>query len=135
MHLFLLAVAFVLSGANQITNKALIELGLQRHANLYMLGFWGTGIVIGLIVRAVTRHPMRAKDAALGAFMGAAGAVGMITLISALKCASGVVVFPVRSCGNIALTAGLSYGIWREKLTVLQWLGIACAVAAICFLV
>lgn len=135
MSFLLLFVAFVLTGVNQISNKALIELGLARHTGLYMLGFWGSGIVLGVAMHRITRHGAGRADARVGVMMGVTGALAMIFLMLALRSVSGVVAFPVRSCGNVALTAATSYAIWREDLTPRQWLGVACAVAAIYLLV
>jgi len=131
VSLFLLAVAFLLTGVNLIINKAVIELGFGSYIYLYLVGFWGTGVIAGLGVRAFTRHESTKKDFTVGAAMGTAGAVAMITFMLAIERLSGIVVFPVRNCGNILLTACLSCLIWRERLSLLQWLGILCAAFAI----
>ena len=131
MSILLLAISFVTTGVNLILNKAVIELGLASYAPLYMIGFWGVGIVIGLVVRAVTRHGSTRRDVLLGLAMGAFGSIGLIGFLLALNGLSGVIAFPVRSCGNIVLTACVSYLVWRERLSVYQWLGILCAALAI----
>ena len=131
MNLFLLTVAFVLTGLNLIINKAVIELGLGRYIYLYMIGFWGVGVIAGTAVRVFSCHGSARMDFTVGAAMGTAGAIAMITFMLAIEKLLGVVVFPVRSCGNILLTASLSYLIWRERLGPLQWLGILCAAVAI----
>ena len=131
MSLLLLAISFVTTGVNLILNKAVVELGLAGFAPLYMIGFWSVGIVIGLVVRAVTRHGSTRQDVIVGLGMGAVGSVGLIAFMLALNGLSGVIAFPVRSCGNILLTACVSYAIWRERLSVYQWLGILCAALAI----
>ena len=131
MSLLLLAVAFLFTGVNLIINKAVIELGLGRYVALYLIGFWGVGVVAGIVVRAFTRYEFTKKDFTVGAAMGTAGAVAMIMFMLAIERLPGVVVFPVRNCGNVLLTACLSYLIWRERLSYLQWLGILCAAVAI----
>lgn len=131
MSAFLLFVAFVLTGLNLISNKAIHPLGLDDYMGLYGLGFWGTGVVLGLITIAITKHGTRKIDAGIGIVMGASGAIGMVLLLIALKTVPGVVAFPVRSCGNTSLTAIVSYLAWREKVTPRQWLGIICGLAAI----
>ena len=131
MSLFLLTVAFLLTGVNLIISKTMIELGLIRCVHLYMMVFWGVGVIVGLVVRGITRHECTRKDFTLGVAMGTFGAVAMLTFMIAIDRFSGVVVFPVRSCGNILLTAFLSWIIWRERLSALQWLGILCAALSI----
>lgn len=135
VELFLLFVAWLLTGVNLILSKAVIELGLGSYIYLYMIGFWGVGVIVGLMVRAITRHSSTRLDALVGASMGLAGAVAMLTFMLALAKLPGVVVFPVRSCGNVLLTAFLSHLIWREKLRPRQWLGILTAALAIYLLV
>ena len=131
MSVFLLSVAFVLTGLNLISNKAIHPLGLDDYMGLYGLGFWGTGVVLGLITTAITRHCTSKIDAGIGIVMGVSGAIGMVLLLIALKTVPGVVAFPVRSCGNTSLTAIVSYVAWREKVTPRQWLGIICGLTAI----
>lgn len=131
MSLLLLLIAFLLSGLNAISNRAIGPLGLDEFVPLYSLGFWGTGVVLGLITRAVTRHEVKKQDAVVGITMGVAGAVAMVLLLVALKTVPGFIAFPVRSCGNTTLTAIVSFLAWREHVTPKQWLGIACGILAI----
>lgn len=135
MSLLLLAISFVFSGLNLVSNKALAELNLGAYRELYCLGFWGSGALLSWALYGLTRHRMRYRDAALGLVMGVAGAFSLLTLLAALETVEGVVAFPVRSSGNIALTAAVSYVAWRERLTPLQWTGVACAISAIYLLV
>jgi drug/metabolite transporter (DMT)-like permease len=129
--LLLLLAAFLLTGLNSISNKAIHPLGLDDCMGLYSLGFWGSGVVLGLITIAITKHGARKLDAGIGIVMGVSGAIGMVLLLIALKTVPGVVAFPVRSCGNTSLTAIVSFIAWREKVTPRQWLGIICGLAAI----
>lgn len=136
MSLFLLLVAFVLTGVNSISNVALNHLGLDPYRALYSVGFWGSGVVLGLATLAIAKHEVRKQDAAIGVTMGLAGAVAMVLLLGALVMGvKGVVAFPVRSCGNTTLTAVISYLAWREQVTPRQWLGMACGLVAIYLLV
>lgn len=131
MSLLLLLAAFVLSGLNAISNKSLGPLGLDKYIGLYSLGFWGTGIILGLITLGITKHEVRKQDAAVGITMGLTGSIAMVLLLIALRTVPGFIAFPVRSCGNTTLTAIVSFIAWREHVTTRQWLGIACGVVAI----
>jgi len=131
VKLLLLAIAFLFTGVNLIISKAVVEMGLAGYVPLYLVGFWGTGVAAGLVFRALSPHASTRTDFLMGTAMGAVGAVAMITFMFALEELPGVVVFPVRNCGNVLLTACLSYVIWRERLSRLQWFGIVCAVLAI----
>lgn len=135
MSLLLLIAAFVFTGLNSISNRALIAMHLDQYRALYCVGFWGTGIVLGLLTLLFTKHEMGRKAAGIGITMGVAGSVAMVLLLIALKTVPGVVAFPVRSCGNTTLTAIVSYVAWRERVTPRQWLGIALGLVSIYLLV
>ncbi|MDH7602270.1 MAG: EamA family transporter [Armatimonadota bacterium] len=135
MNLFLLFIAWLFTGITLTLNKALVELGLGSYMYVYMVGFWGTGVAAGVILRYATNHRSTGLDAAIGMSMGVAGALALLTFLVALGRVSGVVAFPVRSCGNVLLTACVSWLIWREELRPTQWLGIALSAVAIYLLV
>lgn len=131
MSLFLLIVAYICTGLNQVSNKALLEMGLGNYRDIYSIGFWGTGIIIGLIVLVKTHTRSNKNDISIGLIMGVAGAVAMLLLLAALDSIEAFIAFPIRSCGNVAITAVLSYFIWREKVSAAQWMGIGCAMLSI----
>jgi len=135
VSLLLLLVAFVLSGLNAISNTSIRHLHLDNYIGLYSVGFWGMGVVLGLITLAITKHEVRKQDAAVGITMGLTGSIAMVLLLIALRTVPGFIAFPIRSCGNTTLTAIVSYLAWREHVTPRQWLGIACGVVAIYLIV
>ncbi len=135
MSFVLLLAAFVFTGVNSISNRALLAWHLDEYRALYCVGFWGTGIVLGVITLLVTKHEMSKKAAGIGMTMGVAGAFGMVLLLLALRTVPGVVAFPVRSCGNTTLTAVISFLAWKERVSFKQWVGIALGLAAIYLLV
>ena len=127
----LLIVCFVVNGLTSVGNKAVIALNLTRFADLYILVFWVTGLVIALSVYGITRHTISRKDISTGLCMGVFGGLSTITFIQTLKYLDGAVAFPVRGAANIALTAVFAYVLWGERITTVQKLGILCGVAAI----
>lgn len=133
MSLLLLLAAFVLTGINSISNRAIGPLHLDEYKAIYSLGFWGTGVMLGLLTLAVTKHEVKKQDAAVGVTMGIAGSVAMVLLLLALGTyrVPGFIAFPVRSCGNTTLTAIVSFVAWKEHVTPKQWMGIACGILAI----
>ena len=131
MSLLFLIIAFLLTGVTSVSNKALIPMHLDGYLGIYSLSFWAGGMMLGLLGWAFTKHEIGRRDVAVGVVMGVAGAAAMVLLLVALRTVPGVVAFPVRSCGNTALTAVVSYVAWREKVTPKQWIGIGCGLAAI----
>ena len=131
MSFLLLTIAFVFTGIVGITNKALIEWGLEAHRNLYMLAFYGTPMLLGTAIMAVRRQESNSADRWVGFVMGSAGALSMLFFLIALQHLPGIVVFPVRNLGNLVLTAVVSIIAWREELSRSQWVGIGLSLVAI----
>lgn len=127
----LLMVAFLLTGVLNITNKALVEWNLSAYRDVYMLAFYVTAMVLGGSIMFFSRQESSASDRSVGFIMGVAGAVSMICLLIALQYLPGIVVFPVRNLGNLALTGFVSILAWRERLSKSQWLGIVLSLTAI----
>ncbi len=135
MSLLLLAIAFVTTGLTLISTKLIVAMGLGGYAVAFVMTCTAAAAVTAAICYSATRSRVEKRDAQVGIVMGASGAVAMVLLVITLRYLPGVVVFPVRSSGCIALTAGASCMLFHERITARQWLGIACAVAAVYLLV
>ena len=131
MSFLLLMVAFVFTGVVGITNKALIEWGLESYRDLYMLAFYGTAMTLGVASVVAQKQKSRPADRWVGFLMGSAGALSMLFFLIALQHMPGIVVFPVRNLGNLVLTAVVSIIAWKEELSRSQWLGIVLSLVAI----
>jgi uncharacterized membrane protein len=131
MSFLLLMVAFVLTGVLNILNKALIQWHLGPYRDLYMLAFYATPALLGTVILLVRRQEQSADDKRVGFMMGAAGAISMVFFLLALQGLSGIVVFPVRSLGNLVVTAVFSIIAWRERLSISQKIGIGLSLIAI----
>ena len=66
-----------------------------------------------------------------GALLGAANLGNYAFLVMALTVLPGVVVYPAIAAGEVGLMALAGVFIWKEKVGVRSWLGIALAVAAL----
>ncbi|HET6452856.1 MAG TPA: EamA family transporter [Armatimonadota bacterium] len=131
MSFLLLMIAFVLTGVLNTTNKALVEWNLSAYRELYMLAFYGTAMILGGAIITISRQGSSASDRSVGFIMGLAGALSMLCLLIALQYLPGIVVFPVRSLGNLTLTGFVSILAWKERLSRSQWLGIILSLIAI----
>lgn len=131
MSFLLLMVAFVLTGVLNILNKALIQWNLAPYRDVYMLAFYGTPALLGIVILGVRRQEQSGDDRRVGLMMGTAGAISMVFFLLALQGMSGIVVFPVRSLGNLLLTAVFSIVAWRERLSTSQKIGIGLSLAAL----
>lgn len=131
MSFLLLMIAFVLTGILNVTNKALVEMGLGEYRDLYMLAFYATPALMSLIMMAARRQESSPVDIRVGLIMGFGGALSMLFFLIALQHMPGIVAFPVRNLGNLVLTGIVSIIAWKERLSHSQWLGIALALVAI----
>jgi len=66
-----------------------------------------------------------------GALLGTANFGNYLFLVLALTALPGLVVYPVIAAGEVGLLAVAGVVLWKEKVGVRSWLGIALAVAAI----
>jgi uncharacterized membrane protein len=127
----MLMIAFLLTGLLNITNKALVEWELSKYREVYMLAFYGTAMILGGSIIIMSKQGSTASDRSVGFIMGLAGALSMLCLLIALQYLPGIVVFPVRSLGNLTLTGFVSILAWKERLSRSQWLGIILSLTAI----
>jgi drug/metabolite transporter (DMT)-like permease len=66
-----------------------------------------------------------------GALLGTANLGNYVFLVLALTTLPGLVVYPVIAAGEVGLMAAAGVILWKEKIGIRSWLGIALAVAAI----
>lgn len=131
MSVILLAMAFLFTGISAIANKALIEWHLKAYNDTYILALYAVPAILGLLLYRVTPQKTTRTDISLGMIMGCFGTLGLITFMIALAHIKGIIAFPVRSLGNLVLTAVVSIIAWHDKLSRSQWIGIALSLAAI----
>jgi multidrug transporter EmrE-like cation transporter len=126
-----LIICFFVNGLSAVGNKALIAYGLGNYVDFYVVCMWGCCLAFSLTLYALTRFKITAKDVYTGLAMGVFGALSTLVFMWALKYVDASVAFPIRSAGNIALTAFFACAVWGERISLTQKLGIVCALAAI----
>lgn len=131
MSLLMLVISFVASGLGMVTNKALVQSGLDRYREAYLLTFYATPMLIGLAVMAVRPSKRTPMDWRVGIGMGAVNVFSTLFLLIALHQLQGIVAFPIRNVGNIVMTGLVSILAWKERLSRSQWAGIILALVAV----
>ena len=131
MSFLLLMIAFLLTGFISIANKTLIQLHLGDFRDAYMLTYFGAPALVGLVYMVSRREHGNYTDRRVGLIMGLGGALSTLCFLIALQYMPGIVAFPVRSLGNLVVTAVVSIAAWRERLSISQWIGIALSLIAI----
>lgn len=131
MSLFLLMVAFVLTGLLNVSNKALVEWNLGQYRDLYVLAYYATPLLIGTVALKIRRQQGDSTDMRVGLLMGFGGALALTCFLLALQGMDGIVAFPVRNLGNLICTATVSIIAWKEKLSRSQKVGIGLSLVAI----
>jgi multidrug transporter EmrE-like cation transporter len=77
------------------------------------------------------RPRMTSETLQWGALLGATNFGNYLFLVLALTALPGLVVYPVIAAGEVGLLAVAGVVLWKEKVGVRSWLGIALAVIAI----
>jgi Ca2+/Na+ antiporter len=93
---------------------------------IFVTAFFITTIIYYLGRQRVTQDSLR-----FGALLGAANLGNYLFLVMALALLPGVVVFPVMAAGEVGLAALAGVLIWRERVGLRSWAGIALAVVAL----
>jgi drug/metabolite transporter (DMT)-like permease len=131
MSFVLLMIAFLLTGVISIANKTLVQMNLGDFRDAYMLTYFGAPALLGLVYLVAKRDHGNNTDRRVGLIMGLGGALSTLCFLIALQYMKGIVAFPVRSLGNLVVTAMVSIAAWRERLSISQWIGIALSLIAI----
>ncbi len=124
-----------MTGACLVLNKVLIGADLGEYMSIYMMSGSMLAVVVGIGTKVKQLYKSKAAEVVVGVGMGITAAINMFAMLVALKYLPGSMVFPVRGCGNALFTAVLSYLLLRERLNLLQVLGILCAAASIYLIV
>jgi drug/metabolite transporter (DMT)-like permease len=131
MSLFYLVVAFALSGVSATLQKVLVECHLFQYRDVYVLSSYLVSLALGFIFLLASKQKATRQDAAVGIVMGLFGSISFIAFVVVLSKATGVVAFPMRSLGNLVLTALISILTWKERPSRSQWVGICLSLTAI----
>jgi len=131
MSFLLLMIAFVLTGAISVANKALVQMGLGDFRDSYLLAYYAAPTLLALVHLTMRREGGNVADRRVGLLMGIGGALSTICFLIALQHMQGIVAFPVRSLGNLVVTAIVSIVAWKEQLSRSQWIGIILSLVAI----
>jgi multidrug transporter EmrE-like cation transporter len=131
MSAIYLAISFVLSGLNATCSKVLIQMHLGAYSDTYLLSAYATSLVVGLVSTRGFRLNAGRQDFSVGILMGLFVSLGYALFMVVLSHTTGIVAFPIRSLGNLVLTAILSIIAWHEKLSKSQWVGLVLSLTAI----
>jgi drug/metabolite transporter (DMT)-like permease len=131
MSLVFLAISFVTSGLSSIVSKLLIELHLKEFQDIYLLSNYVAAMLLGFVLLRATAQKGTVQDSSVGMAMGFFGCAGFILFLLVLSRSTGIVAFPLRSLGNLILTALISMLAWKDKLSKSQWVGLGLSLVAI----
>lgn len=87
-------------------------------------------MIIPTTVSIIIYIPSR-KELTMGMIMGIGGMGNMYFILLALRGISGIVAFPLRTCGNLVFTVFVSFFIWNERITKLEIIGLVLASSSI----
>jgi drug/metabolite transporter (DMT)-like permease len=119
------------SGANGVLLKVFTELGDPAQRAPFLAVIFISAAVLTWGVVALRRPPIRAGDLGRGVLFGAANVAGNAFLLLALREVPGVVTFPVRDAGIIALVSLTGVVLFGERPGRFGYAAIAAAALAV----
>jgi drug/metabolite transporter (DMT)-like permease len=90
-----------------------------------------TAFFITTLLYYLRRPRLTSETLKWGALLGTANLGNYLFLVLSLSVLPGLVVYPVIAAGEVGLTAVAGVLLWKEKVGVRSWLGIALAVLAL----
>jgi multidrug transporter EmrE-like cation transporter len=87
--------------------------------------------VVTTMLYYLRRPHLTSETLQWGALLGTANFGNYLFLVLALTALPGLVAYPVIAAGEVGLLAVASVVLWKEKVGIRSWLGIALAVIAI----
>lgn len=134
---WLLLIVFLLTGFADASLKIYNEEFSRSLSELTFMGWIYSGAFgIGILLSVIRKGPIFTRqEAKMGALLGIPNLYSAVFLIYALEGVTGAVAFPVVNILNVLGGTLLGVLLWKDKVTVKQWGGIAVAIAAILLLV
>lgn len=136
--LLLPLIVFAGSGTiDAIVNFAQVNYLHGQNNELFLSATFGVAFIIGLIILCtqllLKRTKIELKNIIGGVCLGIPNFFSIFTLIKALdsKLYESSVLYPVNNVGIVSVSSIAAYFLFREKLSVINIVGIACALASI----
>lgn len=126
-----LSALFVVDGLVMTAAKVFNQRMPQNESFPFQTVIFISAFFITTIIYYIRKPRAVAETLNYGALLGAANLGNYLFLVMALAVLPGVVVYPVIAAGEVGLMALAGVFIWKEKVGVRSWLGIALAVAAL----
>jgi multidrug transporter EmrE-like cation transporter len=90
-----------------------------------------TAFFVTTLLYYLHRPRLKSETLRWGTLLGAANLGNYLFLVLALSVLPGLVVYPMIAAGEVGLMAVAGVVLWKEKVGVRSWLGIALAVLAL----
>lgn len=126
-----LSALFVTEGLVMTAAKVFNQRMPQNESLPFQTVIFISAFFITTIAYYIRKPRVVAETFNYGALLGAANLGNYAFLVMALTVLPGVVVYPAIAAGEVGLMALAGVFIWKEKVGVRSWLGIALAVAAL----
>ncbi|MEO0085270.1 MAG: hypothetical protein ABIK37_01425 [candidate division WOR-3 bacterium] len=126
-----LALLFAVDGLVMVPAKIFQE-NLPQNENLpFQALLFMTAFAVTTLLYYLGRERVDRETLQPGALLGVANLGNYLFLVLALAVLPGAVVYPVIAAGEVALLALAGRLVWRERVGLKAWLGIALAVGAL----
>jgi len=129
--IWLIGMLFVTTGFCHLSPKIFRELAPQGDETVYLFSLFSVAGVLSLIFIKKQGIPLQRRDYGHGILQGICNLLGTYSIAMALKYLPGTFVFPFTSAAGVALTTAAATIIWKEKLGLYAYVGIALSIIAL----
>lgn len=125
---------FLADGSAVAMSKVFNGFGNPAHAANFLLGTFGMGCVLCVIILLLRRERLGFPEILYGVLVGVPNFLASRSLLKALESVPSIIVYPIRGVGCIAIVALVGMACFGERLKKHQWYAIAAITVAIVLL-
>jgi len=125
---------FLADGSAVAMSKVFNGFGNPDHAAHFLLGTFGMGCVLCVIILLLRRERLGFQEVLYGVLVGVPNFLASRSLLKALETVPSIIVYPIRGVGCIAIVALVGMACFGERLKKHQWYAMAAITVAIVLL-
>ena len=128
---WLIGALFVATGFCHLSPKLFREVAPQGQETVYLASLFGVAGLLSFLFIRQQGIILQRRDYGHGILQGACNLLATFSLAMTLKYLPGTLVFPFTSAAGVAMTTAAATIVWKEKLGIYAYVGIALSVLAL----
>lgn len=128
---WLIGALFVATGFCHLSPKLFREVAPQGHETVYLASLFGVAGLLSFLFIKQQGIVLHRRDYGHGILQGGCNLLATFSLAMTLKYLPGTLVFPFTSAAGVAMTTAAATIVWKEKLGIYAYVGIALSILAL----